>query len=150
MQAWNASSLSNPPRIRGFDFAILNGGFVTFWKSVPEWQQTDSVRRGILANLRTMLNSLSRMEKQAVDAQEQITDPILDNPIDAKTNKTLTGTWLQAYGYRLLPTQEATNQILGSMWRSLQNRQIQADPVVGLIKLESTHGIEPWKTTSNG
>ena len=33
------------------------------------------------------------------------------------------------------------------MWRSLQNRQIQADPVIGLKTLESTHGIEPWKKT---
>ena len=72
-------------------------------------------------------------------------DPTLDNPIDAKTNKTLTGTRLQAYGYRLHATQEAEKQILGCMWRSLQNRQIQADPVVGLTNLESTHGIEPWK-----
>ena len=72
-------------------------------------------------------------------------DPVLDNTNDTKTNKTLTGTWLQAYGYRLHPTQEATNQILGSMWRSLQNRQIQADPAVAFKALESTHGIEPYK-----
>ena len=29
------------------------------------------------------------MEKQAHEAEEQIVDPVLDNPIDAKTNKTL-------------------------------------------------------------
>ena len=140
--------LRSVPEFLGYS-AIFDGGLVTFWKSVPEWQQENAARGGIFASLRTMLNSLSRMEKQAVGAQDQIMDPTLDNPIDAKTNKTLTGTWLQAYGYRLHPTQEATNQILGSMWRSLQNRQIQADPIVGLKTLESTHGIEPWKKTWN-
>ena len=72
-----------------------------FSKSVPEWQQPTGIRGGIVANLRSMLNSLQRMEEQAVDAQEQIMNPILDNPIDAKTNKTLTVTWLQSYGFGL-------------------------------------------------
>ena len=85
------------------------------------------------------------MEKQAYEAKEQIAQAVLDNPIDAKTNKTLTGSWLQAYGCRLHLTQEGTNQILGSMWRSKQHRQIQADPVVRLKTLESAHGIEPYK-----
>ena len=84
-----------------------------------------------------MPSSLQRLEKEAVDAQEQIMDPILDNPIDAKTDKTLTGTWLQSYGYRLHPIQEATNQILGRIWRSLQHRQIKADPVIGLWSLHT-------------
>ena len=81
------------------------------------------------------------MEKQAVDAEEQIMDPIPDNPIYAKTHKTLAGTWLQSYGYRLHPTEEVTNQILGSMWRCLQHRQIQADAVIGLKTLEATQRL---------
>ena len=108
--------------------AILVGGLVNFWLSDPEWHQPGHAGRGILAHLRGMLNGLQRTEKQAHEAEDKIVDPVFDNLIAAKTNKTLTGFWLQAYGYRLHPTQEATNQILGSMWgrsqKSDKHRQI--------------------------
>ena len=72
-------------------------------------------------------------------------DLTLNNPIDPQTNKLLSQTWLELYGYALHPTMEANHQILGSMWRHLMTRQLRAEEVRGLHTLESTSGIEPGK-----
>ena len=74
-----------------------------------------------------MLIKLQNSEKEVLELSRRQLDSRLDNPIDKKTNKTLTTTWLARYSYRLHPTQEGTRQILGSMWRSLMNRQITTD-----------------------
>ena len=79
-----------------------------------------------------MLKSFQRLDKQAQEPEEQIMDATLHHPIDAKTNETFTATSLRSYKYRQHPSQEATNQILGSMWRSPQIRQIPAETGMGL------------------
>ena len=88
---------------------------------------------------------MKKAEAKTKKEEDTLLDSTLDNPIDAQTNKSLTLTWESRYGFRLHPTQEATHQILGTMWRRLQLRQIMADPVRGLHTLESTGGIEPNK-----
>ena len=114
---------------------------VDFWKSKAEWRAKGS----ILAYLRNALNALVSADKKSKSEKDTLLDSTLDNPIDPQTNKNLTLTWESCYGFRLHPTQEATHQILGTMWRRLQLRQLMADPVRGLHTLESTGGIEPNK-----
>ena len=114
---------------------------IDFWKSKGEW-----ARRGsLLSYLRNALIALQDAEVEAKTQSKTILDLNLDNPIDPKTNLSLTSTWEKQYGYKLHPTQEATHQILGSVWRHLVTRQIRAEPVKGLHTLESTSGIEPSK-----
>ena len=92
-----------------------------------------------------MLLKLQRSEQQALEESDRLLDSRLDNPIDKKTNETLTTSWLAKYSYRLHPTQEGTHQILGSIWRSLMNRQMTKDNVKSMRTLHSTNGIEPKK-----
>ena len=120
---------------------------VDFWKNVPEW---NGVRNGIaqgsiLAQMRIAHIKLVKADKQSQADDDVAMDAAIDQPIDPRTNKSLTVTWRQHYGYDLHPTQEATHQILGSLYRALQLRQIKAEPVRGLHTLESTQGIEPKK-----
>ena len=113
----------------------------TFWKGVSRWKG----RGAIFSNMREAHELLNRMKSQRVEEEKVMLDPTLDNPIDPRTNELLTKIWKQRYGFRLHPSQEGTHQILGSMWRMLQRRQIVASPVKGLHTLQSTGGIEPTK-----
>ena len=91
----------------------------TFWSSIPEWRTKGS----FLAKLRNMLLTLQDNESEARERESLILNNREDNPIDRKTHDTLTKVWLSRYGIQLHPTQEATHQIKGSMWRALQTRQ---------------------------
>ena len=115
-----------------------------FWDSNRDkWEKKGSV----LGHLNNALDKLIKAKDARRDEEERLLDTTLDNPIDPRTNKSLTATWEKLYGFRLHPTQEGTHQILGSIWRKLQVRQIQAEQVKGLHTLESTGGIEPNKKT---
>ena len=87
-----------------------------FWKDHVDWER----KGGILSKLRDMRSKLQNNEKEALEESDRLLDSRLDNPIDKKTNETLTITWLAKYSYRLHPTPEGTHQILGSMWRSYE------------------------------
>ena len=94
-----------------------------------------------------MLLTLQDNEAEARERENLILDNRIDNPIDNKTHDTLTKVWLSSYGIRLRPTQEATHQIMGSMWSSLQTRQTTTEKVKSLRTIHSTQGIEPDKKT---
>ena len=72
-------------------------------------------------------------------------DSRVDHPIDRKTHDTLTKVRLSRYGIRLHPTQEATRQIMGSMWRALQTRQTITETINSFCTIHFTQGIEPEK-----
>lgn len=116
---------------------------IEFWLSKAEWRSKGSV----LAHLRGALQTLQEADSKARQARDTTLDLTLDNPIAADTNKELTDTWKRLYGYRLHPTQEATAQITGGMWRRLQTRQIVAEDVRGLRTLEHASGIVSGKRT---
>ena len=82
-----------------------------FWKDHVDWER----KGGILSKLTDMLIKLQNNEKEALGETDRLLDSHLDNPIDKKTNETLTTTWLAKYSYRLHLTQECTHQNLGSM-----------------------------------
>ena len=103
-----------------FGFFSAGPSIYDFWEYHADWER----KGGILSKLRDMLIKLQTHEKEALEESDRLLDSRLDNPIDKQTNETLTTTWLAKYSYRLHPTQECTHQILGSMWRSLMNRQI--------------------------
>ena len=136
----NRTGTTNVNQFVGY-FGAMDDFIIKFWQGKPSWNNKGS----LLAYMRNALVALSKAADKVRSSEDSLLDVTLDNPIDPKTNKSLTMTWVQAYGYGLHPTQEATNQILGSMWRKLQLRQTQADPVKGLHTLESTGGIEPGK-----
>ena len=112
-----------------------------FWSSISEWRTKGS----FLAKLRDMLLTLQDNESEARERESLILDSRVDNPIDRKTHDTLTKVWLSRYGIRLHPTQEATHQIMGSMWRALPTRQTITEYIKSLRTIHSTQGIEPEK-----
>ena len=114
-----------------------------FWNSINEWK----TKASYLARLREMMLTLQDNESEARERENLMLDNRVDNPIDRKTHDTLTKIWMSRYGIRLHPTQEGTHQIMGSMWRSLQTRQIIAEKVKSLRTIHSTQGIEPEKKT---
>ena len=116
-----------------------------FWNStcIAEWK----TKASYLARLREMLLTLQDNESEARERENLMLDNRVDNPIDRRTHDTLTKVWLARYGIRLHPTQEGTHQIMGSMWRSLQTRQIITENVKSLRTIHSTQGIEPEKKT---
>ena len=113
-----------------------------FWKSEVAWVKKGS----LLAHLSNTLDALVEAKGRSAEAKRSLLDTSLENPIDPKTNTSLSKNWNDLYGVPLHPTQKGTHQILGAMWRQFQLRQIRADPVRGLKTLESTHGIEPNRT----
>jgi hypothetical protein len=114
---------------------------IDFWKSQIGWK----TRGALLAYLRSAFLALQEAESNTKEKEKSMLDSTLNNPIDPQTNKSLSSTWLELYGYALHPTMEANHQILGSMWRHLLTRQLRAEEVRGLHTLESTSGIEPGK-----
>ena len=112
-----------------------------FWAGIPEWKGKGSY----LAQLRDMLLTLQDNAVEARERESLILDRRIDNPIDRKTHDTLTKVWLSRYGIRLHPTQEATNQIMGSMLRALQTRQTMKETIKSLRTIHSTQVIEPEK-----
>ena len=114
-----------------------------FWNSIAEWK----TKGRILARLRDMLLTLQDNEAEVRNRENLILDNRVDNPIDKTTHDTLPKVWLSRYGIRLHPTQEATHQIMGSMWRSLQSRQTTTEKVKSLRTIHTTQGIEPDKKT---
>ena len=114
---------------------------IDFWRSQAGW----ATRGALLAYLRSSLMALQDAETNTKEKEKSMLDLTLNNPIDPQTNKSLSQTWLELYGYALHPTMEANHQILGSMWRHLMTRQLRAEEVRGLHTLESTSGIEPGK-----
>ena len=133
-------NIVDPKRFLGF-FAPGNMSVAEFWRGVPGW----SHQGALLSHLRGVLKLLLRRETEAEEKEASLLDLRLDNPIDANTNKSLTSTWTALYGFRLHPSQEGTNQILGSIWRRLQTRQLQAEEIKGIHTLQTTGGIEPNK-----
>ena len=122
-------------------FSAKEDFIVKFWEGNAAWAHSGS----LLAYMRNALLALSKAADKVRNSEDSLLDMTLDNPIDPKTNRSLTQAWVQEYGFNLHPTQEATVQLLSSMWRKLQLRQTQADVVRGLHTLESTGGIEPGK-----
>ena len=114
---------------------------VDFWMSKVEWHTKGT----ILANMRNALVALNTAKSKKDSQAETLLDVDLDNPIDKDTNKSLAQNWEKEFGFRLHPSQEGNNQILGSMWRRLQLRQTQAEAITGIQTLESTGGIKPGK-----
>ena len=57
-----------------------------FWTSVYSWK----FKGGILSNPRQMLPSLQRSDRAAIEQNDLFMNPNVDNPIDKKTNDTLT------------------------------------------------------------
>ena len=114
-----------------------------FWNSINEWK----TKASYLARLREMMLTLQDNESEARERENLLLDNRVDNPIDRRTHDTLTKVWLSRYGVRLHPTQEGSHQIMGSMWRSLQTRQMITEKVKSLRTIHSTQGIEPEKKT---
>ena len=115
-----------------------------FWNRITEWK----TKASDLARLREMLLTLQDNESEARERENLMLDNRVDNPIDRRTHDTLTKVWLARYGIRLHPTQAGTHQIMGSMWRSLQTRQIITEKVKSLRTIHSKQGIEPEKKTT--
>ena len=89
--------------------------------------------------------TLQDNEADTRERENHILDNRVDNPIDKKTHDTLTTVWLARYGFRLHPIREGTHQVMGDMWRALNNRHTITEPVKSLRTLHSTQGIEPEK-----
>ena len=55
--------------------------------------------------MRLALINLMDAVKKARDREDTLFDTTLDNPINRRTNKSLSGVWEIQYGFRLHPTQ---------------------------------------------
>ena len=87
-----AYEIFSPKDVWGFFSA--GPSIYDFWKDHVDWER----KEGILSKLRDMLIKLQNNEKEALEESDRLLDSRLENPIDKKTNKTLTTTWLAKYG----------------------------------------------------
>ena len=75
---------------------------VSFWEAAPGWPRGGA----LLAHMRMALINLVDAAKKSRDQEDTLLDMTLDNAIDPRTNKSLTGVWEIQYGFRLHPTQD--------------------------------------------
>ena len=79
-----------------------------FWREHKDWER----KGGLLSQMRDMVIKFQNDEKEALEESDRLLVSRLDNPIDKKTNETLTTTWLARHSCCLHPAQEGTHQIL--------------------------------------